>query len=238
MTKVLLGCVAALACGSAFAQSDIEATDRGAIMPSIRLGVAFNGEAGPRGPAVPRTGHGMEIGLTGGSGDDTQTLSNGEFIRLGNTRFNSGQTVKHEFDYRLFEIAYRFRKFFGAGQVFGIEALAGLAHAELDFTTTAPGQSANEKISNGGLLGGFGVIWKFHETAYLHPRFTLFGSSDEQGVTAAARIDVQVAWAFARNVALRGGVSSIGFGSSRADSVNSRILASSGGVSVGLDVQF
>ena len=243
MKKVLLACTAALACGSAFAQSDIEAMDRGNVIPSFRLGFAVNGEAGPQGPAVPRTGHGIEIGLLGGSGDDSQTLSGGEFIRFGGQTFPSGQTVQHEYDYRFFEIAYRFRKFFGASQNFGIEALAGLGFAELDLTTTGPGRSANEKISNGGLLGGFGLIWKFHPSVYLHPRFTFFGSSDEEGISAAGHLDVQVAWAVARNIVLRGGVASVAFVSSRAEanngnSPNSRIAASAGGVSLGLDVQF
>ena len=98
-------------------------------------------------------------------------------------------------------------------------------------------------MSSGGLVGAFGIIWKFHPSAYLQPRLTVFASGDEDGVTAAARFDVQVAWAFARNVALRGGLSSLAFTSARSDagdstSADSRVTAAASGVSIGLDVAF
>jgi hypothetical protein len=233
---------AALACGSALAQEDIEAIDRGTVIPSLRLGFDIAGQAGPQGPAVPHSGHGIEIGLTGGSGEDSQSLSSGEFARFGGRTFAGSTTLEHEFDFRVFEVAYRYRRFFGSG-VFGIEALGGLGFAELDFKTRSPAASASEKMSSGGLLGGFGVIWKFHPSAYLQPRLTLFASGEEEGVSAAARLDVQVAWAFARNMAVRGGLTSWAFTSSRiegndSNSINSRVTAASSGVSIGLDVAF
>ena len=98
-------------------------------------------------------------------------------------------------------------------------------------------------MSSGGILGAFGIIWKFHPSAYLQPRLTLFASGEEEGVSAAARLDVQVAWAFARNVALRGGLTSWAFTSSRVEgndnnSLNSRVIAAASGLSIGLDVAF
>jgi hypothetical protein len=98
-------------------------------------------------------------------------------------------------------------------------------------------------MSSGGLLGGFGVIWKFHPAAYLQPRLTIFASGEEEGVTAAARFDVQVAWAFARNAALRGGLTSWAFTSARVEgndsnSLNSRVTGAASGLSIGLDVAF
>ncbi|HTG96213.1 MAG TPA: hypothetical protein VL982_02070, partial [Burkholderiales bacterium] len=149
---------------------------------------------------------------------------------------------RHEFDFRFFEVAYRFRHFFGESKTFGIEALGGLGFAEFELTTSSATQSASEKMSSGGLLGAFGVIWKFHPAASLHPRLTLFASGDEEGVTAAARLDVNIAWALARNVAVRGGLVSWGIGSSRSQtsdtSVNSRIQAGLSGLLLGLDVAF
>ena len=47
MKKVLIACIAALACGSVFAQSDIEATDRGAINTMVRMGPKLNGPPHP-----------------------------------------------------------------------------------------------------------------------------------------------------------------------------------------------
>ena len=240
--KLLLAFLAALVSGAALAQEDIEAVDRGIVIPSLRFSFDIAGEVGPQGPAVPHSGHGIEIGLTGGSGEDSQSLSGGEFVRFGNRTFTGSTTLEHEFDFRFFELAYRYRRFFGSG-VFGIEALGGLGFAEVDFTTRSPTASASEKMSSGGILGAFGIIWKFHPSAYLQPRLTLFASGEEEGVSAAARLDVQVAWAFARNVALRGGLTSWAFTSSRVEgndsnSLNSRVTAAASGVSIGLDVAF
>ena len=240
LVSVLLA--AALGCSSAFAQEDIEAVDRGIVIPSLRLSFDIAGQASPQGPAVPHSGHGIEIGLSGGSGEDDQDLSAGEVARFGGRNFLGSTTLQHDFEMRLFEVAYRYRRFFGSG-VFGIEALGGLGFAELELTTSSPVQSASEKMSSGGLVGAFGIIWKFHPSAYLQPRLTLFASGEEQGVTAAARFDVQVAWAFARNVAVRGGLSSLAFTSARSDandstSSNSRVTAAASGISIGLDVAF
>ena len=242
MKKVLLGCIAALACGSAFAQEGIEATERSNVLPSFRLSFDIAGEVGPQGPAAPHSGHGIEIGLSGASGKDDQNLGPAQSVNFGDRNFNGSTTLHHDFDMRLFEVAYRYRRFFGSG-VFGIEALGGLGFAELELTTSAPGQSASEKLSNGGLLGAFGIIWKFHPSAYLQPRLTLFASSDEEGVSAAGRFDVHVAWAFARNVAVRGGLSSMAMTSSRGESINapsqkSRVTAATSGLAIGLDVAF
>ena len=240
--KLLLAFFGALLSGAALAQSDIEAVDRGIVIPSLRFSFDIAGEVGPHGPAAPHRGHGIEVGLTGGSGEDSQSLSAGEFVRFGDRTF-TGTTLQHEFDFRFFEIAYRYRRFFGAGQTFGIEALGGLGFAELDFTTRSPIASASEKISSGGIVGAFGVIWKFHPSAFLQPRLTIFASGEEEGVSAAARFDVQVGWAFARNVAVRGGLTSWAFTSARGDardstSPDSRVTAAASGVSIGLDVAF
>lgn len=237
---VLLAAVCA--CGSAFAQSDIEAVDRGIVIPSLRFSFDIAGEVGPQGPAVPHSGHAIELGLTGGSGKDSQSLGSSEFVRFDSRNFNGPTTLEHEFDFHVFELAYRYRRFFGSG-VFGIEALGGLGFAEVEFSTRSPTGSASEKISSGGIVGAFGVIWKFLPTAYLQPRLTIFASGEEEGVSAAARFDVQVAWAFARNVALRGGLTSWAFTSARGDARNatspdSRVTAAASGVSIGLDVAF
>ncbi len=240
--KLLWVFLGALLSGAALAQSDIEAIDRGTLIPSLRLSFDIAGEAGPQGPAAPHSGHGIEIGLSGGSGEDSQGLSTGELVRFGGRNFVGSTTLQHEFDFRMFELAYRYRRFFGSG-VFGIEALGGLGFAALEFSTSSPTASASEKMSSGGLLGAFGVIWKFHPAASLHPRLTLFASGEEEGVTAAARFDLQLTWAVARNVALRGGLTSWAFTSARVEgndsnSLNSRVTAASSGLSLGLDVAF
>lgn len=241
--RLLLAFLAALASGTALAQTDIEATDRGTLVPALRFSFDIAGEATPLGPAVPHSGHGIELGLTGASGKDDQSLGAGERVVFGNRTFTSAQpTLHHDMDFRFLEIAYRYRRFFGSG-VFGIEALGGLGFAELELTTSSATQSASEKMSSGGLVGAFGIIWKFVPAASLQSRFTIFGSGDEEGVTAAARFDLNLAYAFSRNIAVRGGLVSWGVGSARADannsgSFNSRILTGFSGIELGLDVAF
>ena len=241
--KLLLAFLGALLSGTALAQTDIEAVERGTVIPSLRFSFDIAGElATGQGPAVPHSGHGIELGLSGASGKDDQSLGGGEFVRFGNRTFTAASpTLQHDMDFRFFEVAYRYRRFFGSG-VFGIEALGGLGFAELDLTTSSATQSASEKMSSGGLVGGFGIVWKFLPAASLQSRFTLFASGDEEGVTAAARLDVNIAWALARNVAVRGGLVSWGIGSSRSQtsdtSVNSRIQAGLSGLLLGLDVAF
>jgi hypothetical protein len=236
--------VTALACTSAFAQEDIEAIDRtSGIIPSLRLSFDIAGEpAGPQGPAVPHSGHGIEIGLSGGSGEDTQSFSGGPVV-FGGRVFPPG-TLQHEFDFGFFEVAYRYRRFFGESKVFGIEAIGGLGVASLELTTISATGRASQKIDNGGLVGGFGIIWKFLPATSLQSRLTLFGSGEREGVTGAARLDVHVAHAVARNIALRAGLVSWGIVSQRAgedndeDSLNSHIRAGLSGLSLGLDVAF
>jgi hypothetical protein len=221
--------------------ADLEIEDRGNFIPSARLSF----DIAPRGfeaPSKPKSGHGIEVGISGASGEDRQSLRAGDSpVVFGNRTFFGATELKHEFDWRFLEVAYRFRHFFNP--VFAIEALGGLGFAELEITTTSPSASANEKLSDGGLVGGFGILWQFQPNVGLQSRITVFGSGREEGVTAAARFDVNVAWAFARNAALRAGLVSWAVGSSRSDadggfSGKSPIGAAFSGIGLGLDVMF
>ena len=221
---------------------EFEVEDTSTFVPSLRLGIDF----GARGesPAVPHTGHGLEIGFSGASGDDTQFRGAGApSLTFGGQTFVAPTTINHEFEFRFFEIAYRYRHFFGATQRFGIEALGGLGYAEMDLTMTSGLQRANDKLQSGGLVGGFGVIWKFLPQTSLQSRITIFGSGEQEGVTGAARFELSVAHALARNIALRAGLTSWGLVSQRDEdddfsSPNSHLRAGFGGLSLGLDVAF
>jgi hypothetical protein len=243
--KVLTVLLAALVCSSAAAQQDIEAIDRTSGVASLRLSFNIAGEPGWKGPAVPHSGHGIEIGLSGGSGEGTQTLSVGEpVVVFGGRVFDTAGTLQHEFDFGFLEVAYRYRRFFGESKGFGIEAIGGLGIASLDLTTTSAATSASDKLENWGVVGGFGIVWKFLPATSLQSRLTLFGSGEREGVTGAARLDVHLAHALARNIALRAGLVSWGIVSQRAgeddedDSINSRIRAGLSGLSLGLDIAF
>ena len=243
MKKTAAILAAALVAGPALADHrEFKVEDRSTFLPSGRLGfdIAPRGES----PSVPHTGHGIEIGLTGGSGKDGQTRTAGApTLTFAGQAFAAPSTLSHEFDFRFAEIAYRYRHFFGTAGTFGIEALGGLGYAEYDLTITSGAQRANEKLSSGGLVGGFGIIWKFLPTTSLQSRITLFGSGDEEGVTGAARWDVFVAQALGRHAAVRVGLTSWGLVSTRDDdddfsSVNSLIRSGFSGLALGLDIAF
>jgi hypothetical protein len=238
--RLLLAFVAAtLVSGVAHAQGDIEATELGAFIPSLRLSVNIGAAEGP---VLPRSEHAIEAGISGGSGEDEQNL--GERAQFGGRSFPTGTTLRHEFDFRFAEVAYRYQRFFGDSRAFGMELLGGVGFAEFEFSTRSTTQSASEKMSNVGLVGGIGVVWRFRPSASLQSRLTLFGSGDSDGVTGAARFDLHVAWAFTRNFGVRAGVANWGIVSERSGANgagttgDSRIIAGMGGLSLGLDLMF
>lgn len=242
MKKIAVLLAALLASGAALADHrDIKVEDRGTFIPSARLSV----DLAPRGesPAVPHTGHGFEFGVTAASGEADQGRGVGApTLVFGGQTFVAPVELHHDFDFRFYEAAYRYRHFFGSGQ-FGIEALGGVGYAEYELTTTSPLQRASQKLSSGGLVGGFGIVWKFLPQTSLQSRITLFGSGDNEGVSGAARWDVFVSQAIARNFGLRLGLTSWSVVSSRDDdddfsSINSRIDGRFSGVSLGIEAAF
>jgi hypothetical protein len=242
MKKALATLAAALIAAPALAdhrQLDIEDNT---FIPSARIGI----DIWPRGeqPSVPHSGHGIEIGFTGTSGEDGQTRTTGApTLTFGGQDFVAPTRLNYDFDFRFFEVAYRFRHFFGASRTFGIEALGGLGWAELDVGVSSATQSAREKLQSGGLVAGFGIIWKFLPQTSVQSRITVFGSGDREGVTGAGRFDVFVAQALGRHAAVRVGLTSWGLASQRDEdddfgSFNSYLRAGFGGLALGLELAF
>lgn len=233
--------LAALAGCAGPTTSDINLTDRSSFVPSARLSVDIPPRA--ESPSEPHSAHGIELGLSGGSGDDTQNLAPGQRpVVFGGQTFNAPSQLSHEFDFRFVELAYRYRRFFGAGD-FGIEALGGLAYADLDLTIASATQRASENLGNRGIVGGFGIIWRFRPGTSLQSRITLFGSGENEGVTAASRFDAYVAQALGRNAALRAGFAAWNIRSEReADDIStsskSPIRVRFSGPALGLDLMF
>jgi hypothetical protein len=242
MRFVLMILAAALAGCASTSNTELKITDRGTFIPSLRAGIDISPQV--ESPSVPHTGHALELGYSGASGDDVQGLAAGEpSIVFGGRTFAAPNSLRHEFDFRFAEVAYRYRRFFGEQRPFGIEALVGLGYAELDLTVASPSESAQEKLSNGGLVGGFGVLWKFLPRTSLQSRFSLFLSGENEDVTAATRFDAYLVQAIGKNVGVRLGITGWGVESSREanngfSSPNSRIRARFSGLGLGLDVMF
>jgi hypothetical protein len=110
MRRLLPLLVVLLAAGCA--NNRIEATDGGVFLPMGRISANLTG--GPAAPSEPQAGHAIEFGVTGGSGDDTQRISSTPIVFGGQT-FAAPVDLRHEFDFRYAEVAWRWRKFFGAG---------------------------------------------------------------------------------------------------------------------------
>jgi hypothetical protein len=245
MKKTLAIFAAVLIAAPALADHRTIEMDDGAFVPSLRATFDIS----PRGeqPSVPHTGHGIEIGLSGASnGEDQQTRDPGDSpLTFGGQTFVAPGVIRYEFDFRYFELAYRYRHFFGESRTFGIEGIGGIGSAEMDITATTATQRTSETLQSGGLVLGFGIVWKFLPQTSLQSRLTIFSSGEREGVTAAARFDVMVAHALARNVSLRGGLTRWGVVSARNEdgddlgaSPNSQINVGFGGLAAGLEVMF
>lgn len=177
----------------------------GVFLPSGRISIDISPQAERR--SVPHTGHGIEISATGTSGKDTQDIAATDWpVIFGGKTFSGPGQLNHEFDWRFADVKYRYRHFFGESGSFGIEAVGGLGYAEFDLTTSSATQSATEKLGNGGIVAGFGVVWKFASSTSLQSRLTFFGSGDREGVSSASRFDVFVAQALGSHAAIRGGL--------------------------------
>lgn len=243
MEKTIATLALALAAFPAAADHTHIIIEDGVIVPALRGSF----DIWPRGgiePSAPHTGHGIEIGLTGAKGDDQQTRGAGDPpLRFGGQTFAAPATIEYDFRFSYFELAYRYRHFFGATKKLGIEGLAGIGSAEMEIEASTPAQRATETLQSGGLVFGVGLVWNFLPRTSLQSRMTVFGSGEREGVTGAARFDVMVAHALARNIALRGGLVSWALSSQRDEdedvsSPNSHIRARFAGLGIGLDVTF
>ena len=236
--------LAALAACSSTNTSDVRVQDRGQFVPSARMSIDIASHAKvPTPPSHPHGGHAIEVGVTGGKGDDTQTLNAGDRpVVFGGQTIAAPATLSNEFEFRYYELAYRYRKFFGEG-TFGIEALGGLGYAEMDVTVASGAQRLSENLGNGGLVGGFGIVWRFRPTTSLQSRWTLFLSGKDEGVSGASRVDLYIAQALLSNVGLRVGFVGWGVDSRREASEGSASFKSPirmrlAGPALGLDVMF
>jgi len=213
----------------------IDISDRGAFQPSLRVG--WNISKVPGAPSDPQSSHGIEIGAMRTSGDDTQNLATGQSpVIFGGTTFNPVQTLQYEADLAYYDVTYRFRYFFGDGS-FGIEALAGLAHAILDLTVSSATQRASQNLSSTGIQLGIGGIWRLRPGTSLQARYTWFGSSYYYEDTTVSSVEFSAAQALGRNLVVRGGYAYTRVYSDREDTTSDiKVILS--GPSLRLELQF
>ncbi len=214
--------------------STIEASDSGVLVPTVRTSIDIGGRGAP---SEARDGHAIEVGWSRGSGEDQQTLPAGQpAVRFGGQTFNAPAQLRHEFDYRFLEVAYRFRWFFG-GDV-GIEALVGVAHASLDLAVASPAQRATDSIDSAAFTTSFGLIGRLRPGTSVQGRVTLFASGSNSDVSDAQRFEVAVVQSVWRNAALRAGYVYWSMDSDREDSGTSPIRVKFSGPMLGFDLAF
>jgi hypothetical protein len=237
-TKLLLALItiAIAGCGnSPSTDNDVDFSSSNVLIPGARVSVDLSRSSTE--PSVPHTGHAIEVELTGANAHDTQALGP-EPIALGGQVFSGPQDLRGDSRYRYGEVSYRYRRFFGQSQAFGIELLGGIARSQLDLTVTGASQSASQRFGDNGVTGSVGGIWRFRQTTSLQARFLVFLSDNSD----AYRFDLQVAQALGRNASLRAGVAKW-YVDVEADQVAGAMRSSNLGVrlwgpTLGLDLAF
>jgi len=216
----LAGCIAT---------TPVQVTDRDVFVPSARVSVQLSG--GEEAPSRPHSGSALELGVTGASGSDGQSLAAGQLpVVVGGQTFTGPQQLTNQFDFRYYEAVYRGRMFFD--DLLGLEFLGGLAFTSLDLTVTSPGRRATEARSDGGISAGIGGLVRMLPSTILQARWTAFVSSD----TSAQRIEIHAVQAFGRNVALRAGWTDWKLSSK--DNFSSEFRIRFSGPALGLDLMF
>lgn len=215
--------------------STIQASDDGVFQPVGRLSKSLSGLQGP--PSEPQSGQAIELGITRGSGNGSQSLGSNRIVFASQT-FTAPQQMRYEFDFTYVDMAYRWRQFFGETRAFGVEALTGLGFASLDFSAGSATRRAKEEMSSTGLAVGLGALWRLRPGTSVQLRGSSFYSGDDNGVTRAKRLELHLVQALGHHAALRAGYASWDIESKRRNGSLSPVKVEFSGPTLGLEVMF
>jgi len=233
-TFALAGCVS-----NSTSQVDIH--DSNIVIPTLRVAVDFGERPGP--PSHVHTSHALELGVSGARGNDDFRIEAGQApIVFGGENFIAPQDMRAEFDFRFSELAYRFR-YVSERRGLGVEALAGLAYAQLGLRLIGARQTAAERLDGGGVIVGLGTVLRLWPSGSLQLRGSAFGSTTSEGVSSVTRLDLQLAQALGRHAAIRAGYAGWDVRSRREDddfsaSNRSPIRVRFSGPTLGLELMF
>jgi hypothetical protein len=195
--------------------SNIDVHDSSIVIPTARIAVDFGERPGP--PSHIHTGHAVELGVTGATGDDTLNVSAGQQpIVFGGEIFAAPQEVKAEFDFRFTELAYRFR-YVSERRGLGFEALAGLAYAQLGLRLIGVTKTAAERLEGGGIVVGLGTMLRLWPSGSVQLRGSGFASTTSEGVSSVGRYEIVFEQALGRHAAVRAGYAGYDVRSKRED---------------------
>lgn len=240
--RVWLAVIALLAPCAALANTfdDVQAGG-GAVIPSIGLSIDVVGNSAVQNHTT--LSHAIDMGFSYARSRRKQDRDPGDqAIVFGGTTFmDTNGNIDWTSNIQLAHIGYRPRWWI-ADSNFALEGVIGVGWAGLGLKGQAGTLTAAERMSNAGVVLGIGGIWRFAQATSLQVRYLGFGSGDKEGVTSAARFDVSVAHAVAKNLQVRGGFGILAAYSARENADDnirkSPINASGGGLFLGLDFTF
>jgi hypothetical protein len=219
---------------------DVEAGG-GAVIPSVGLSIDVVGNSSVANHTT--LSHAIDMGFSYARARHKQDRDNNDDpIIIGGTTFNGADgDIQWTSNIQFAHIGYRPRWWI-AGSNFALEGVIGVGWAGLGIKGTANGMTASERLSNAGIVIGVGGIWRFAPATRLQVRYLGFGSGKDEGVSSAARFDVSVAHALAKNLQVRGGFGILAARSAREDADDnirkSPINASGSGLLLGVDFTF
>ena len=213
----------------------------GAIIPSVGLTIDVFGRSALQNHSP--SSHSIDLGFSYAhvKGKQKHEIADGPIVFGGQT-FTGQQDINWTSNIQLAHIGYKPRFWFGNSD-WAIEGVIGAGWAGLGIKGVgANGQTASERMSNGGLVLGLGGIWRFAQATSLQLRLLGFGSGKDEGVTSASRWDLTVTHAPGKNFQLRGGLGILSARSAREDGdstiVKSPVNAVGVGLLLGFDVIF
>jgi|GEM_PF-3428228 len=212
-TRRLVVGAALVAVGCGVPPKDINLGDKGVFFPSLRITTAEplslaskETPADPESMRKPERTFSIELDLSGGSGDDSQSLQSGESIRFEGTTFSGPGTVDGEFDLVAGSLALRvdMPRSESARAAF----LVGLGFTELDLELSQNGTKERDTSSALGLMLGVLAEIQFSSRTSFQGRFTLMlgktGGDEDDGVVLT-QLEAGLLWAIAGGVSVFGG---------------------------------
>ena len=242
MKAIRIAALALLAPCAALANvtEDIDAGG-GALIGSIGMSIDVVGNSTLRN-RTPWS-HAIDASFAYAKAKRKQDLETGDGpVIFGGTTFVGPQEIEWSSNIQLAHVGYRPRYWFGQSD-FAIEGVIGVGYAGLGLKGEGQfGQTASERLSNGGVVLGLGGLWRFANNTALQIRFLGFGSGEDEGVTSASRWDITVTHALGKNFQVRAGLGWLTAYSAREDAdstiVKSPIRAGGGGLVLGVDLVF
>jgi len=214
LSRLAIVAVLALA-GCSSTTSNIDIQDRSALIPTARIAIDFSERPGP--PSRIHTSHAVELGVTGATGDDTLRVEAGQQpLVFGGETLSAPQDVRAEFDFRITELAYRYR-YVSERRGLGFEALAGLAYSTLGLRLIGATRTAAERLDGTGIVVGLGTMFRLWPSGSIQLRGSGFASTTSEGVSSVGRYEVVFEQALGRHAAVRAGYAGIDVRSRRED---------------------